>query len=240
MKNVSVIPSPGNLLEVLSKIGSAVVGLSAFAYIAGFVKLMSMYSSIDASWVIDFVVTQDIIRAGLEPLAMVGVSAAASAYIFSSKNWVVVKMLTFVVVSLILIYLKFMPSDGWAQGWFESYKFSRFISYGLYLASGIFVSYSVFQFILNKSSVASVVVCFLVGAIFSLYITPVYLGKVWAASIVGGDVKFAKAMGEQYKSESCYLFGNVNSKYLIGCVSEGKVGRIQLVEVGKDVSFERK
>lgn len=240
MNNVSVVPAPGNLLEVLSKIGSAIVGLSTFAYIAGFVKLMSMYNSIDASWVIDFVVTQDIIRAGLEPLAMVGVSAAASAYIFSSKNWVVVKMLTFVVVSLILIYMKFMPSDEWAQGWFESYKFSRFISYGLYLASGVFISYSVFEFIVNKYFGSGVVVCFFVGAIFSLYITPVYLGRVWADSVVGGDVKFARAVGEQYKSESCYLFGNVNSKYLVGCVSGGKVGRIQLVEVGKDVSFERK
>lgn len=83
-------------------------------------------------------------------------------------------------------------------------------------------------------------ICFLVGAIFSLYVTPVYIGKVWANSIVGGDIKFAKAIGEQYKSESCYLFGNVNSKFLIGCVSGIKVGRIQLVELGKDVAFERK
>ncbi|MHC8326037.1 hypothetical protein [Pseudomonas sp. LB1P83] len=240
MNNVSVTPAPGNLLEVLSKLGSAIVGLSVFAYIAGFVKLMSMYNSIDAGWIIDFVVTQDIIRAGLEPLAMVGVTASASAYIFSSKNWVVVKILTFIIVSLFLIYLKFMPSGGWAQGWFESYKFSTFISYSLYLVSGVLISYSVFEVVVNKLFGVRVVICFLVGAIFSLYVTPVYIGKVWADSIVSGDIKFAKAIGEQYKSESCYLFGNVNSKFLIGCVSGIKVGRIQLVELGKDVAFERK
>ena len=239
MNNVSVTPVPGNLLEVLSKIGSAIVGLSVFAYIAGFVKLMSMYSSIDASWIMDFVVTQDIVRAGLEPLAMVGVTAAANAYICSSKNWLVVKMLTFVVFSLCLIYLKFMPSEQWADGWFESYNFSRFISYSLYLASGVLVSYSVYELVVNKLFRANVLICFLVGALFSLYITPVYLGKAWAESIIDGDIKFAKAAGEQYKSGSCYLFGNVNSKYLIGCLDEGKVGRIQLVEVGKDVAFER-
>lgn len=238
MNNVSVTPVSGNLLEVLSKLGSAVVGLSVFAYIAGFVKLMSMYGSIDAGWVIDFVVTQDIIRAGLEPLAMVGVAAATSAYIFSTKTLVVVKILTFVFVSLFLIYIKFMPLDGWVQGWFESYRFSKVISYSLYLISGVLVSYSLFQVVVSKSFGSKVLVCFLMGSVLALYVTPVYLGKVWAESIVGGGMKFARAIGEQYKNESCYLLGNVNSKYLIGCVNGNKVGRIQLVETGKDVSFE--
>ncbi|PYB81569.1 hypothetical protein DMX03_24410 [Pseudomonas koreensis] len=240
MNSVSVAPAPGNLLEVLSKLGSAIVGLSVFAYIAGYAKLMSMYSSINAGWLIDFVVTQDILRAGLEPLAMVGVTGAASAYILSTKSWIVLKMLTFSIFSLLLIYLKFMPSNVLVVGWFESYKFSTFISYFLYLVSGIFISYSVFEVVVGKAFGVKVLMCFFVGALFSLYVTPVYLGKVWANSIVSGDMNFSKAVGEQYKNESCYLFGSVNSKYLIGCVSGNKVGRIQLVEVGKDIAFERK
>jgi len=240
MDNASVTPVPGNLLEILSKLGSAIVGLSVFAYIAGFVKLISMYGAIDASWVIDFVVTQDVIRAGLESLAMVGVAVAAGVYICSSRNLVLIKILTFLLVSLLLIYLKFVPADRWGQGWFGSYKFSQFISYSLCLVSGVLVAYSVFEFIVTRLFGVKILICFMVGAVFSLYVTPVYLGKVWAESLVSDDVKFAKAVGEQYKSESCYLLGNVNSKYLIGCVSGGKVGRIQMVEVSKDISFERK
>lgn len=238
MNRVSGPPAPNSLLEGLSKFGSAIVGLSAFAYIAGYVKLIAMYNSVNAGWLIDFVVTQDIIRAGLEPMAMVGVTVAAIAYILSSQKWVIAKTLAYLFFIITLTYVKFIPSDGWGE-WFNSYKFSKFISYILYLTSGILVTYSVFEAAIHKKYNGKIAACFLVGATFSLYITPTYLGKVWASLITSSETTLPKVIGEQYKGESCYLLGNINSKYVIGCIASSKVGRVQLIEVGKDVAFTR-
>jgi len=239
MNRVSAPPAPSSLLEGLSKLGSAIVGLSAFAYIAGFIKLIAMYDSVGAGWIIDFIVTQDIIRAGLEPLAMVGVTGAASAYILSSRNWATAKLLTFLFIAITLTYAKFIPSEGWSENWINSYKFSKLISYILYLISGVLVAYSVSEVAIDKRFSGKNAAIFFIGATFSLYITPTYLGKVWANTIISSENKLPKAIGEQYKGESCYLLGNVNSKYAIGCISSSKVGRVQLIEVGKDVAFTR-
>lgn len=239
MNKLNAPPAQGNLLEGLSKFGSSIVGLSAFAYIAGFVKLIAMYDAINATWVIDFLVTQDIIRAGLEPMAMVGVAAAASAYIFSSRTMVAIKLITFILIITSLVYFKFIPQDGWSENWYNSYRFSKFLSYILYLASGVLIAYSVFEITINKKISKAAVVGFLIGATCALYITPTYLGKIWATSISKAEIRFPKAIGEQYKNEPCYLLGNVNSKYVIGCIKELKVGKIQLIDIGKDVAFIR-
>lgn len=238
MNDANANTAPSNLLEGLSKLGSSIVGLSAFAYIAGFVKLKAMYDSIGAVWIVDFVTTQDIIKAGLEPLAMVGVTGTATCYILASKSWVAVKLLTFFAISSFLIYSIYMPATGFAQDWFESYKFSKFIAYFLYLISGFLVSSSVFKVVMSGKLYKLAAGAFIVGALFSLYLTPIYLGKIWANSVISGDVKLARAIGDQYETEMCYLLGNVDSKYLIGCVVSKKMTRVQLVEIGKDVAFE--
>ncbi|WP_339497487.1 hypothetical protein [Pseudomonas sp. EA_15y_Pfl1_P101] len=239
MNTLSVPPVPTNLLEGLGKLGSAIVGLSVFAYIAGFVKLMSMYESLNAGWVIDFAVTQDILRAGLEPLAMVGVTCAASTYIFFSGKLVTAKIVSFLLLSLTLIFLKYMPTDELNKDWMNSYKFSKLICYSLYLIAGTLVTLAVFQVCIHKKLNAKIAICFLLGALFALYITPLYLGKVWGSSILSGDIKLPKAVGEQYKTEQCYLLGNINSKYAVACIESKKIGRIQLIEIGKELSFTK-
>ncbi len=238
MTNLNALPAPGNVLEGLSKLGSSIVGLSAFAYIAGLVKLNSMYNTIGAGWLTDFLVTQDILRAGLGPLAMVGVAAAATTYIYSSKGWVYLKLLTLLASSLFLIYVVFVPSGVVAQDWFRDYKFSKLISNSLYLVSGIVVSSSILEVVVNKNFNKLIASGFLIGSLFSLYITPMYLGRVWADSVLSGDVKLGRVIDEQHKKGSCYLLGNINSKYLIGCVSSGKISQVQMMDVDKDTAFE--
>lgn len=238
MSDANVNTGPSNLLEGLSKLGSSIVGLSAFAYIAGFVKLKSMYTAVDAAWIVDFLTTQDVVKAGLEPLAMVGVTAVATCYILVSRSWVAVKLLSFFVLLLFLICSIYVPTGGFEQGWFESFKFSKFIAYFLYMVSGFLVSYSVFKVFMDRKLYKRATAAFMVGMLCSLYLTPVYLGEVWASSVVGGEVKLPRALGEQYKSEMCYLLGNVNSKYLIGCIVLKKMARVQLVDVGGGIAFE--
>lgn len=237
MDRISAPPASSSLLEGLSKLGSAIVGLSAFAYIAGYVKLIAMYNATNAGWLLDFVITQDIIRAGLEPSAMVGVTGAASAYILLSRNWTIAKIVTFILITVALTYAKLIPSGEWGADWTSSYKFSRFISHALYLISGVLIAYSLVATIKNKRLSKKSAACFVIGATISLYITPTYLGQVWATSITSSENRLPKVIGEQYKGEACYLLGNVNSKYAIGCVVSAKVGRVQLIEVGKDVAF---
>lgn len=238
MTNLNALPAPGNVLEGLSKLGSAIVGLSAFAYIAGLVKLTAMYKAINAEWVTDFLVAQDIMRAGLGPLAMVGVVGAATIYIYSSRSWVYIKLFTLLFVSLALLCVNFIPLDVDSQSWFKSYKFSQLISNSLYMVSGVVVASSVLEIVINKRFNKLIAFSVLIGALCSLYITPVYLGRVWADSVLTGEAALGKAAGEQFNSGSCYLLSNVNSKYLIGCISSGRVSRVQMVEVDKDVSFE--
>lgn len=240
MTNLNALPTSGNVLEGLSKLGSAIVGLSAFAYIAGLVKLTAMYKAIDAEWITDFLVTQDIIRAGLGPLAMVGVVGAATIYIYSSKVWVYAKLLTLLFFSLALLCINFIPVNVDFQSWFKDYRFSQLISSSLYVISGVVVSSSILEIVINKRFNKLIAFGVLIGSLCSLFITPMYLGRVWANSVVKGEVALGKAVGEQFKADSCYLLGNVNSKYLLGCISSGKIYRVQMVEVGKDISFEQK
>jgi hypothetical protein len=230
---------PNNLLEGLGKLGSAIVGLSAFAYVAGFVKLIAVYGALKANWIIEFVVTQDILRAGLEPMAMVGATGAATAYIFWSRGWVFLKILSFLAVSAMIIYIQTIPSTGFDENWYDDYRFSRAISYYLYLVTGMLGAYSVFEIAVVKSFSVKAIAGFLLAAVFALYITPTYLGKTWAHSVVSGKNILAKVVGDQYKGESCFLLGNVNSKYLIGCLVAGNMERFQMIEVDKEVAFLR-
>lgn len=238
MSDSKVNAVPKDLLDGLSKLGGSIVGLSTFAYIAGIVKLKSMYASINAAWIIEFVTTQDIVKAGLDPLVMVGVTCAATYYILASRSLVVIKLLTFFVLSLFLIFTIYTSSSLFSKGWSEVLNVSEFIACFLYFVSGFLVSCSVFKMVVDGKFYKLPAAAFMIGALLSLYVTPVYLGKVWAGSVVNGKAKLPRAIGDQYKLDTCYLLGNVNSKYLIGCISSEKLKRAQLVDVGKDVAFE--
>lgn len=238
MSDSKVSTVPNRLLEGLSKLGGSIVGLSAFAYIAGIVKLKSMYASIGAAWIAEFVTTQDIVKAGLDPLVMVGVTCAATYYILASRSLVVIKLLTFFVLSLFLILTIYTPSSLFAKEWSVIFNVSEFTACFLYIVSGFLVSCSVFKMVEDGGFYKLPAAAFMIGALLSLYVTPVYIGKVWASSVVSGKAKLPRAVGDQYQLGTCYLLGNVNSKYLIGCVVSEKLKRVQLVDVGKDVAFE--
>lgn len=231
--------TPSSIIDALGKLGSAIVGLSAFSYIAGLTKINFMYGAIDASWLVEFATTQDILRNGLEPLAMVAITGLASVYVFSSTKWIATKLISFLLASFLLLYFNLRPPESINADWLASYKSYKLVCHTLYLISGTLIGHTLFIALKHKIISRATAFSFLTGALLSLYITPKYLGTAWATNIITKEIKLAKAIGAEYKDNDCYLLGNINSKYIIGCIKSEKLNKIQIIEPEKEIFFSQ-
>ncbi len=229
----SLSPSTSDFLDGLTKLGGAIVGLSLFAYIAGYVRSLAMYKSIGGVWVIEFLSAQDVLRVGSYSLVMVGVVFLCGTYICFTRGWVWLKILSFWLAGVMVSFFMFAPKAGWNDDWLTSYESVGFIGGVLFLTSGCLLSGAGFLYISVGVS-RKVVVLVLLGGLISLYVIPNYLGKAWGHEVLAGRAGLPKT--SDVKS-NCYLLGGVNSKYLIGCFSEGKMVMVRMVEIDKEVSF---
>ena len=228
--------STSNLLEILTKLGSAIVGLSAFAYIAGYIKAISMYKAIGGDWIVEFLTVQDVLRIGSYSLAMTGVVCISSAYIIYSKGWVKLKLLTFWVIGVALSYYVTSPRPGATEIWYSSHEVAGLISSTLFFTAGCLISFYLYTHFINEKISRGAVISIFIGGVISLYILPTYLGKAWGYRVLTESAELPKVSDEK---NNCYLLGNVNSKYLIGCVSEAKINSLKMIEINKETSFSQ-
>ena len=226
--------STNDFFDALTKLGGAVVGLSLFAYIAGYVKAVAMYKAIGGGWVVEFLTSQDILRVGSYSLVMVGVVTLAGTYIFHTRGWVWLKILSFWITGSVVCFFMFAPKAGWGGDWFASFSTADFIIGLSFLSSGCLLACAGYVYV-NAGLTRMVFLLALLGGLISLYLTPNYLGRLWGYEVLTAQTALPKT--SDLKSD-CYLLGSVNSKYLIGCVSNGKMIEMKMVEIDKDVSFQ--
>lgn len=231
--NESLSPTTNDFLDGLAKLGGAIVGLSLFAYVAGYVKALAMYGAIGAGWVVEFLSAHDILRLGSYSLIMLVVVLLGGAYIFYTQGWVRLKILSFWLAGVSLSYFMFHPVEMGRRDWFGSYEWADVIVAVCFVTSGCLLSYSGFLYMVLGFS-RRMFFSVLIGGLITLYIIPTYLGRAWAHGVLTEQISMPKASGDK---GGCYLLGNVNSKYLIGCLSGGKVVMLKMVEVDKDISF---
>ncbi len=225
-------------LDRLGQLGASLVGLSAFAYIAGYFKLKHSYSVIGAEWVISFLSGEDILRAGLGPMALFGLSILSCVIMVGSGALVKTKIATFLVLIAIVLFV-LRGGDQVASPdlptVLSEYNFSYAIANFLYAASGALLVYCVYKFIFVGLNGATSIL--FVGALMmGLYAAPVYLGHSWGKAAIANDPSFLPwVKNANEKGSGWRLIGNVNGKYLLMSNRTGLGDTyFQLVEIGPD------
>lgn len=205
-------------LDRLGQLGAALFGLSVFAYIAGYFKLKNIYEVVGAGWAIDFVLAEEILRAGLGPMALFGLAIASCMIMIGSGDLVKSKIITFLVVTAgiqFALHSDFLSPEQDLPSVFVRYNTAYAITNFLYSATGALLVYCAYRAIL-KGVDGMVVFMAALSLMFGLYVSPVYLGKSWGKAAIADDPSFLPwVAGADENDMGWRLIGNVGGKYLL-------------------------
>ncbi|EPP0047032.1 TPA: hypothetical protein ACNIHU_004708 [Pseudomonas aeruginosa] len=220
-----------DILEALAKLGGAVIGLSVFAYLAGYFYLSAYYKGIGISWALEMAKAEDLLRYGFVPSGVFGITLSGGLYLLLG-NKLKPMIAIFVFIALLIAPLLYSLSS--EVGAKPSVAVAMYIGMLIYAAAGLILSVSIMRLWKDKTlsnlKVTGVVVSVLIGT----YIAPTYNGLSLTNQLRGSPESFLPMVTGKDGRNDWLLAGYVSEKLILVRKLGTRESEAILVEPGED------